>query len=160
MRTTILPITPLHTAVAAAVHAQCFKRPWEESFLAGVLSISGTFGWLAILDSNRDRIANRAPPFRGGLPAGLIVCRLTVGEAEILTVGVLPRARRLGIGSLLFKKVCNTLPGETIILEVAVDNMAAITLYQKLGFKKVGRRSHYYPRINGVTVDAFIFRLS
>ncbi len=167
MTITIVPITPLHTAIAAAVHAQCFNRPSEEEyFLAGMLAMPGTFGWLAMLDLNRestenrkrDTKGNRFPPLSGGLPAGLMVCRSTVGESEILTVGVRPQVRRLGIGSLLFKNIQNTMPGETLLLEVAVDNMAARNLYQKLGFKQVGRRSHYYPRNDGVNVDALVLR--
>ena len=45
-----------------------------------------------------------------------------------------------------------------IWLEVAVDNAAAISLYQGLGFEAAGRRNHYYARDGGAAVDALIMR--
>ena len=151
---TIFLRTSLHNVVAAAVHAQCFKRSWEPSFIAGVLAIPGTFGLLVLQDWDRETKPITLQP------TGLIICRsiFDVWEAEILTVGVVPEVRGLGLGYLLVRKIQHLLTGETIFLEVAVDNISAITLYKKLGFKPVGRRSHYYPRNDGVADDAFVFR--
>jgi [ribosomal protein S18]-alanine N-acetyltransferase len=44
-------------------------------------------------------------------------------------------------------------------LEVAVDNRAAIALYERLGFHQAGRRLYYYDRGEAGRVDALVMRL-
>jgi len=44
-----------------------------------------------------------------------------------------------------------------MVLEVAVDNAAAIALYEAAGFTVKGRRRRYYRRTDG-NVDAIIMR--
>ena len=44
-----------------------------------------------------------------------------------------------------------------MILEVAVDNIAALALYKRSGFIEAARRVGYYRRSNG-TVDAIVMR--
>ena len=43
-------------------------------------------------------------------------------------------------------------------LEVAVDNAAAVALYEKAGFETTGRRPRYYARPSGERVDALLMR--
>ena len=150
--TTLLPLTSLHAVIASTVHAQCFHRPWKQSVMIDVLDIPGTFGFFATLKFSENSKNNYYQPL------GIIICRSVVWEVEVLTVGVIPQARRMGLGALLFKKIQSSLAGRALLLEVAVDNIAALTLYRKLGFKPVGRRSHYYQRSNGATVDALVLR--
>ena len=49
---------------------------------------------------------------------------------------------------------------ESLFLEVAVDNPAAIGLYRQLGFNEAGLRRGYYRRKAGGPVDALVMRLS
>ena len=42
-----------------------------------------------------------------------------------------------------------------MILEVRASNLAAVNLYQKLGFKTIGTRRNYY-QYNGVKEDALV----
>ena len=42
-----------------------------------------------------------------------------------------------------------------LFLEVAVDNVPAKKLYAKTGFSKVGQRSKYYRRKNGLNADSY-----
>ena len=44
-----------------------------------------------------------------------------------------------------------------IILEVSNDNIAAINIYKKLGFKKVSKRKDYY-RIRCRLLDAYLMK--
>jgi [ribosomal protein S18]-alanine N-acetyltransferase len=84
---------------------------------------------------------------------------LSIGEtAQILTVGVLPTARRQGIGEQLVQ----ALVGEAarrraaeVLLEVRMDNAAARQLYAKLGFAVIGTRRGYYEQGR---VDAVVMR--
>ena len=72
---------------------------------------------------------------------------------DILSVVVEPKYRRKKIASLLFDYLISELNEdvETITLEVAVDNEAAIELYKKFGFEIINIRKKYY---NGI--DAYL----
>lgn len=73
---------------------------------------------------------------------------LSGGEsAEILTVGVVPHARRLGIAGRLLAALCDEARrrgASEALLEVRVDNTAARALYARDGFAEVGLRPGYY----------------
>ena len=94
-------------------------------------------------------------------PAGFILARDLGGEAEILTLGVLPEMRRLGIGRALLDAVIAQAGRRhigSVVLEVAADNAAARSLYGRAGFVRVGARPRYYRR-DRTAIDALILRL-
>lgn len=63
-------------------------------------------------------------------------------EREILNLAVRPNFRRRGIASALLRRL---LKRETVyFLEVRESNIAAQALYQRFGFKEIGRRTGYY----------------
>ncbi len=67
-------------------------------------------------------------------------------EYEIRNIAVSPRLRRQGLGKLLMDHlmaVVEEQPGP-IFLEVRTDNVAAITMYEAYGFRKLGIRRNYY----------------
>ena len=83
---------------------------------------------------------------------GFILCRVAADEAEVLTLAVLPEARRRGVGgALLTSALALALAWgvRTFFLEVAEDNPAALALYQGAGFGPIGRRPGYYRRASG-----------
>jgi [ribosomal protein S18]-alanine N-acetyltransferase len=84
---------------------------------------------------------------------------MVVGDtAEILTVGVIPEARRRGIAVRLLADLLDTARtrGATeVFLEVRVDNEAAQALYLREGFVEIGRRRGYY---DSGRVDAVVMR--
>lgn len=76
-----------------------------------------------------------------------IIWRQISDEAEIISIGVAPTARRTGIASALLQIVERDLKqnGATaIFLEVDEANTPAINLYKNTGFQNVGLRPHYY----------------
>jgi ribosomal-protein-alanine N-acetyltransferase len=85
---------------------------------------------------------------------------ITLAEtAQILTVGVLPFARRRGIGRLMVRALvgrARARRAEEVLLEVRVDNDAAKELYQSEGFLPLGLRRGYYEQGQ---VDALTMRL-
>jgi [ribosomal protein S18]-alanine N-acetyltransferase len=100
--------------------------------------------------------------WEGEIPAGFALALNLREECEILSLGVLPEWRREGIGTALLDAVCGEarrLSAEWIILEVAVDNIAALALYTVRGFIPVGRRRNYYRR-TGHSADALVLRLA
>ncbi len=138
--------TPQDAPDMAAVHAQAFDTPWDENDFEDLLDGEGLFGFLV----------------RGEDPAGVLICRAVGGEAEILTVGVAPWARRQGVGEALMIAaigVARQAGSEAMFLEVDVDNASAIGLYQRLGFERAGLRKAYYDRGAKGRADALVMRL-
>ena len=72
-------------------------------------------------------------------------------KAEINMIYVLEEFRNRGIGSKMLDytlkrcKIC-----ENITLEVRKDNVCAISLYKKFGFKEAALREKYYGSVDGV----------
>ncbi|MEO1776673.1 MAG: GNAT family N-acetyltransferase [Pseudomonadota bacterium] len=93
--------------------------------------------------------------------AGLLVLQFAADEAEILDFGVIPSARRRGLGRELLaaaEALATDLSKTAMFLEVAVDNAPAHALYHRAGWVEVGRRPAYYARPEGPRADALILR--
>ena len=68
-------------------------------------------------------------------------------EAYVQTIGVATSHQRGGLGSTLLAALMDDAQRRDIGrvgLEVRVDNAAAIALYRRFGFEKVGVRKRYY----------------
>ena len=76
-------------------------------------------------------------------------------EYEIHTIGVDAAYQGQGIGRQLLTALLEHANGGTIFLEVRTDNEAAISLYESVGFIRVGMRRRYY-RASGA--DAYTMR--
>ncbi len=83
----------------------------------------------------------------GDLLIAYVVMYLIVDEIHIANLGVAPEYQRLGIGYTLLYNVLQVARSSGFAfahLEVRQSNLAAIALYQKLGFERVGMRKNYY----------------
>ena len=81
---------------------------------------------------------------------------------DVFLIFVAPKFRRRGIAQNFLKdikKFCKTHLINKIILEVNEDNQAANILYQKFGFKIVGKRKDYY-FMNEKKSDAIVMELN
>jgi [ribosomal protein S18]-alanine N-acetyltransferase len=128
----------------AALHAACFADAWSEQAIRDLLATPGSFA-LTAQDGT-----------------GFILVRAAGGEAEILTLAVLPAARRRGIGKSLVAAAAAKAAeagAEVLFLEVGVENLPAIALYKQTGFVEVGRRKAYYGGIHGMREDALVLRV-
>ncbi len=84
---------------------------------------------------------------------GFIVYRAITPEAELITIGVHPDARRGGIAATMIELMVRDLAArgvKRIFLEVAENNRPARALYEKHGFVVVGRRPKYYDGIDAI----------
>ncbi len=89
--------------------------------------------------------------------AGFAIARVDIGRnasfGHILTVNTAPAYRRKGIAQKLLQEI-ETIFREKGIrecrLEVREDNAAALNLYHKLGYKKVGSLERYYGETHGL----------
>jgi [ribosomal protein S18]-alanine N-acetyltransferase len=119
----------------AAIHRACFAEGWSATAFGELLDTPGTFA----LKSEH----------------GFILARVAAGEAEILSLGVMPSARRSGQAQTLVMEAAAKahVQGATaMFLEVGFRNEAARRLYTKLGFREVGLRKGYY-RLPGQTPE-------
>jgi ribosomal-protein-alanine acetyltransferase len=84
---------------------------------------------------------------RGGTLVGFLVARHVSEEWELENIVVAPEFRIRGIGrqlvGALLARVRET-PSRAVFLEVRESNVAARKLYQKAGFREIGRRKTYY----------------
>jgi ribosomal-protein-alanine N-acetyltransferase len=95
----------------------------------------------------------------GGLMAGLLIARKVADEAEILTFGVAPACRRMGLGRALLEAAIAALRSsgaKQLFLEVEEGNEPAVQLYRAFGAVPVGKRAGYYEH----GADAAIFSLA
>jgi len=79
--------------------------------------------------------------------AGFISGRRVAVEGEILNLAVKPEYRRHGLGQALVNVVLDRFHQDGVMqvfLEVRESNHAAISFYERLGFRAVGRRDKYY----------------
>ncbi len=87
---------------------------------------------------------------------GFIVWRTVCDEAEIITIGVHPDARGMGIAiamlGLMEHEIKKT-GAKTIFLEVSAENTPAINLYKKCGFTQNGRRPKYYDGVDAILMS-------
>lgn len=103
-------------------------------------------------------VAEKCPPELAPETVGFIVAEANRKQAgHIITIDVLPHARRFGVGSMLLIAAEDRLRAmscASVLLEAAVDNAAALAFYKKKGYFVVKIEPRYYS--NGV--DAFVLR--
>ena len=85
--------------------------------------------------------------FAGGI-AGFAVAQPIRKIGRILTLDIVPEARRFGLGTRLMQECEERLRGlgcEQVYLESAVNNQPALDLYRKLGYEILRTMPLYYP---------------
>lgn len=130
------------------IHTRCFDYGWSE----------GVFADLLIKPHHRTYVFET-----DGEIVSFVVMTVVAGEGEILTIATDPDFQKQGLARMLLDQVIKTLKGEgaeSLFLEVATDNPAALRLYEGCGFRKTGRRKAYYSRKDKAPVDAHILRLA
>ncbi|MBT8514292.1 ribosomal protein S18-alanine N-acetyltransferase [Polynucleobacter paneuropaeus] len=88
-----------------------------------------------------------------------------VDELHLLNITVAPKLRRLGIAARIMRAIEGIAASRQmprIILEVRPSNIPAITLYESLGYEKIGVRKDYYPadQASGQREDAQVMAKS
>jgi len=125
-----------------------FGEAWTRSQLLGILPMGGVDLTVAVSDLDRSIV-------------GFSLVRSVADEAELLLIAVHPDERGQGIGSRLldrFIALAADVGLARVHLEVR-DGNAAVTIYQRLGFRPVGRRRNYYQGKSGDRHDAITLAL-
>ncbi|MCI0353830.1 MAG: GNAT family N-acetyltransferase [Acidobacteria bacterium] len=84
---------------------------------------------------------------KDGAIAGYVVAESHRNRGHIVTIDVLPQARRSGLGSKLLAAGEHHLRAAactSVSLETAVDNHAALAFYKRHGYSVVGTIRRYY----------------
>lgn len=142
----LAPAGQRDASAMATLHAASFQRGWSD-------------GEFETLLRERSVTAHRAST--GGSLAGFIISRVTVDEAEILSVAVAKARQGRGLGRRLLSLHLSALAGlgaTAVFLEVDEANAPALKLYRRAGFDEVGRRAGYYRDATGRPSTALVLR--
>jgi [ribosomal protein S18]-alanine N-acetyltransferase len=153
---------PDDLALLVNLHKRCFKVSWTAETLAELMAAPGAFCLIVtppddLTDDPREAPRDAPAPS----PVGFILARSIAGEAEILTIGVIPEARDRGLARRLLNATLERAArsgAAAIFLEVGTNNRAARRLYAGAGFFEVGRRRNYYPDEGAGRDDALVMR--
>jgi len=97
-----------------------------------------------------------------GFIIGMVYVEDDVLTGHILTIDVSPSYRRKGVGIKLLQELERIFRDRQVKvsrLEVREDNIAALGLYQKLGYKKVGKLHYYYGDAHGILLEKVLAEL-
>ena len=121
-----------HLAGIALLEKQCFKRPASERSLELLLKDTAV-GFVCLADD--------------GTPVSYVGMLTVLDEGQIINVATNAAYRRQGLAEALLLALMGEARAralKTLSLEVRRSNLAAISLYQKLGFFVAGERRNFY----------------
>ena len=124
-------MTEAHLGGAAELELLCFTEPWSENALRLLLS-EDAVGFICEADG-------KVVAYGGML--------IAVDEGQVTNVAVHPAHRRQGLGRRIveaFVKEARRRGLVQISLEVRASNIAAIRLYEEMGFRTAGVRKRFY----------------
>lgn len=114
------------------VECECHSHPWSKKLF---LSNFGKRYFNHVMLDN-DQVV------------GYFVASSVAGEVTLMNIAIVPSQQGKGLGKRLLQFLihlsCQKQEQE-IWLEVRASNVAALSLYDKLGFVEVDRRKDYYP---------------
>ncbi|MBQ8176215.1 MAG: ribosomal protein S18-alanine N-acetyltransferase [Oscillospiraceae bacterium] len=131
----------------AQIEKASIPQPWSEAAFADAVVQENAITLVAEFD---------------GAIAGFITGVFLFDNADIYSVATAEQHRKKGIGARLLEAFFDMLPNEveTVGLEVRESNFAAISLYEKHGFERVGLRKNFYeqPRENAILYTKKLFK--
>ena len=143
----------------AAIEAQTFNTAFDRGSLLAFMKMRAFCGFVD--DANIPNTAyERNNLDMSSNLVGYLLATIILDEAEILSIAVSSDHQNCGRGAGLlgrFLAYIDTQDVKTALLEVAADNVSALTLYHRHGFAEFGRRPSYYKRSYG-DCDAIMMR--
>ena len=140
----IRPMRESDIAAVIAMERASYPFPWSEGIFRDCLRV----GYICRVIDIDDQVVGHA------------VLSLGAGEAHILNVCIGEAFRNRGIGRHLLAYLLERAQASGMaeaFLEVRPSNVAAIRLYQSMGFEQVGQRRGYY-QASGGREDAAVLR--
>jgi ribosomal-protein-alanine N-acetyltransferase len=125
------------------IERECFN---EEAFTKDQISqLLDDYNTVSLIARVKDEIA--------GFVIGMIHVERSALRGHVLTIDVGSPYRRKGIGTLLMDEIESIFRQKGVkasFLEVREDNISAINLYLKLGYKIIGKLDKYYGKFHGI----------
>ena len=140
----IRPMMEVDLPDIALIEQKSYTFPWSENIFRDCLRVGYTCRALDL----------------AGQIIGYGVMSLGAGEAHILNVCVRDEYRTVGFGRRLLEDLLERAAAGGVteaFLEVRPSNLAAIRLYQHLGFEQIGIRRGYYQAPDG-REDAIVLK--
>ena len=134
--TQLLPLEGYIDAIIG-IENKVHSHPWSSSLLR---KPQGKFDCYRVLVSDDNRVI------------GYFYAQCIVGEASLLNIAIAPEFQRQGFGKILlshFLAEMKAMHAMEAWLEVRASNLAAISLYESMGFNEFDRRYDYYPTAKG-----------
>jgi len=128
-------LTLEHLSALLELDKACFDGLWTMD------------GYRRELESPNSHFLGLFSPFSSSDLLGMGCFWSILEEAHITILAVHPQYHRQGLGQALLYSLLKRASDrglERATLEVRASNQAAISLYQKFGFKTAGRRPRYY----------------
>ncbi|MBZ0265460.1 ribosomal protein S18-alanine N-acetyltransferase [bacterium] len=117
----------------AEAEVKCFPEDaWDES---------------AIRESVLHPLSYSLVQMNNNVLSGYLISFVYAGEAHLFNIAILPKFRQRGYASELLShwmNIITVMDARVVYLEVRHSNQAAISLYEKFGFRTVGVRTKYY----------------
>lgn len=132
MKVHVVPMEPSHLPQVLAIERACFSRPWtREQFTE---------------DLYNDLLSLTVAQGEDGAVLGYGEVRTVLDEGTLEKIAVAPAFRRQGVAEAILGAYLRSGAAHLafLTLEVRAGNAPAIALYEKLGFRVVGRRKNYY----------------
>lgn len=127
----VVPLELRHIKEIARLEDLCFSEPWSEE---GILEAYRCGTKFFVAENSKQLM-------------GYIGIKAVIDEGYISNVAVYPQYRKRGVATSLLSKVFEYAREKClsfVSLEVRASNTAAVSLYQKTGFKEEGRRKDFY----------------
>ena len=115
----------------AELEKECFSLPWSKKTITEAMENGTTFFTAQ----------------KGEKTVGYIGVSIILDEGYITNIAVTKKERKKGVGTALLERVFAEARDNNlsfISLEVRESNKKAISLYEKFGFKKEGKRKNFY----------------
>ena len=118
-----------------------YSHPWTRGNFSDSLN-SGYSAWVLVdklLEHNEQMI-------------GYALMMMILDEAHLLNLSVAKHQQKQGLGRYLLEhmlKIAKNHQAANLFLEVRPSNVAAIALYENMGFSEMAVRRGYYPAHNG-----------
>lgn len=127
------------------IEKACFSVPWSMEAIETELAESDQRMYMVI------EVDDKVIGYAGAW--------LVLDEGQITNIAIAPEYRRDGYGAMMTRKLIRELFKKgmnEIFLEVRISNVAALTMYRRLGFTVKGLRKGYY---TDPVEDAYIMSL-
>ena len=162
------PMQPDRLEAVLQVEQRAYAQPWSRTHFEDALH-SGYQAQMLVapLDSMQPDETNIPGPGLATETAGLVVLGYFVAmqgvdEVHLLNITVAPEFQGQGWARVLLDALDIWARGQAaqwLWLEVRVNNLRALRVYEAHGFRRMGLRKAYYPTPHGPREDAIVMSL-